>query len=496
MPRDRRLPPSVRLNLRRANTGNPIMPAARFLVLFGCLAWLGVSTIHAGEALSTAVEKHLGNAVDIAGHPVKTRLLVDAMATAHVPGVSIAVIRDGRLAWTGTYGVTDAAGKAITAETVFQAGSISKSIAALTVLRLAGADKVSLDAPVNTYLKRWTLPDSDVGKASDVTLRRLLAHMAGTNVHGFPGYDRDSPVPTLVDILDGKPPANTPPVRITGKPGAAWSYSGGGYVIAQQVVDDVTGHSFADWSATQWMQPAGMSHSRFGLPPGSSIALGHDAQGKTVTGGYHLYPEQAAAGLWTTPSDLARALIALRHSLKGDPGALLPTALAEVVLKPLLPGHSVGFDTGGGTTRWIAKGGDTEGFAGYLVFYPETGNGAIVTTNGAQGSTLAQDVVRAIATAERWPDFHARTRHATPISGDLLERLPGTYVYRQTNRFTIARQGNVLTMASPGETPERLYRDVNGEYFTLSQDVAFVFDETATSGHIKADVIDFPFRKE
>lgn len=457
-----------------------------------------IPATRAQESLATAVEQHLVPAVKIVGKPASERRLADAMETMHVPGISIAVLRDGRLVWAHAYGLTAAGGKRVTPETPFQAGSISKSVAALAILKLASTGEVSLDAPVNAYLESWKLPDSSVGKAQDVTLRRLLAHTGGTNVHGFPGYRRGGPVPSLGEILDGTPPSRTPPIRITSKPGAAWQYSGGGYVIAQQLVADVTGTRFADWAANAWLRPAGMTSSSFDEPygPKDGVTLGHGADGVAVAGDYHLYPEAAAAGLWTTPSDLGRALIALRRSIKGEQGALLPQAMARLVLEPVLPGHAIGFDVGGKADRWIAKGGDTEGFAGYLVFYPESGNGAVVMTNGAQGATLARDVMRAIAISEKWPDFGPRVRHSTPIPKTLLDRLPGTYTYRESNHFTIAREGASLTISSPGEQPERLHRDRSGKFFTLSQDVAFVFDTTTGAGKIELGDSAIAFRKE
>jgi CubicO group peptidase (beta-lactamase class C family) len=442
-------------------------------------------------------ETRLGPAVEIAGRPSPARTLAEAMAAMHVPGVSIAVIENKRIAWAKGYGVADAGGAAITTDTRFQAGSISKPIAALAILRLVAEGKLSLDTPVNRWLEGWKLPDGAAGSASGVTLRRLLSHTAGTSVRGFPGYAIGGPVPLLSDVLDGRAPANTDPVRIVAAPGAAWRYSGGGYAVAQKVVEDVTGQRFATWAAGGLLVPAGMTASSFD-PPGVTLhALGHGADGATVPGGYHLYPEMAAAGLWSTPSDLARALLALGAAIDGRPGTILPAAIARIVLEPVKPGHSVGFDTGGTPdARWIAKGGDTEGFAAYLVYYPARGQGAVVMTNGAEGATLARDVIRSLAGAYGWPDFRARVRQAAAISPALRESLPGTYVYRKADSFTITRTGEGLSIASPGEASEALYRDPSGEWFTQSQDVAFVFDPDAAGGHIQSGDTAIPFRKK
>lgn len=444
-----------------------------------------------------AVETRLGQAVEIEGRPAATRTLTEAMAAAHSPGVSIAVIEAGRIAWAKGYGVLDADGGPVTADTLFQAGSISKSVAALAILRLAAEGRVSLDEPVNTYLTSWKLPDGTAGAASAVTLRRLLSHTAGTSVRGFPGYAIDGPVPSLREVLDGRAPANTQAVRIVAVPGAAWNYSGGGYAIAQQVVEDVTGRRFADWSIGAWLAPAGMSASGFEPPRDAPLASGHGADGAKVPGGHHLYPEQAAAGLWSTPTDLARAMLALGAAIAGQRDAILPSTVARMVLEPIKLGHSVGFDTGGtAEARWIAKGGDTEGFAAYLVYYPSRGEGAVVMTNGAQGSSLARDLIRSIANVYRWPDFRARVRQAMPIPPALLQRLPGTYSYREDGSFTITRTPEGLSIGSPGEMPEALYLDPSGDWFTLSQDIAFVFDAGAPTGHIQAGDTAIPFRKK
>jgi CubicO group peptidase (beta-lactamase class C family) len=329
------------------------------------------------------------------------------MRALNVPGVSVAVIRHGRLTWTHGYGLTDLDGHPVTAFTRFQAGSISKSITALGILRMVAAGTLSLDRPVNDYLTGWQLPDGTQGSADTVTLRGLLSHTAGINVHGFDGYDRAVPVPTLGQVLDGRLPANTPPIRIVAAPGANYSYSGGGYEIAQQLVQDVSGKDFGHWAQEQILVPAGMSQSSF-FPPASDIphALGHTADGTTVAGGYHLYPEQAAAGLWTTPRDLARALLVLSTSLASKRGAALPAKVAQIVLIPVKPGASVGFDIGGtNAAPWVAKGGDTKGFAALLVFFPETGDGAVVMTNGEQGSVIADQLIHTIAAACHWPSI-------------------------------------------------------------------------------------------
>jgi len=459
------------------------------------LAMLGIgASAPSSDPRIDQLERDIVPAVLLKGAPVPHRSLTDAMAKAHVPGLGIAFIHGGQIAWTRSYGIACDDGAAVTARTRFQAGSISKSIATLGAMRLVDQKRVALDTDINRYLKTWKVPASDLAAGSPVTLRGLLSHTAGINGRAYPGYARGGPVPTLLQVLDGEPPANTVPVRITLKPGAQWSYSGGGYTIVQAMIGDVTGRPYASWMQSAVLNPLAMRDSGYAEPM-AAHACGHGNDGAQVPGGYHLYPAQAAAGLWTTPSDLARALIAVQRSLGGAKGALLSRATATTMLETVKPGHSIGFDVGGTpAARWFRKAGDTEGFAALAVAY-RNGDGVVVMPNGAGGSALAEDVVRSVARLYRWPDFRPRVREAIAPSDSALAAYPGTFIYDERARFDIVRKGNTLEIASPGETPETLYAASAREFFTLSQDVSFVFDGP-DSGHIRLGSNLIPFRRQ
>ena len=176
--------------------------------------------------------------------------LSERMAALHVIGVSIAVIHHGTIEWAQGFGVMSVGGQPVTGETLFQAGSISKPVAAMAALHQVQVGKLSLDADVNSYLTSWKLPDEAVAGGKPVTLRELLTHTGGTTVHGFPGYATDAPVPSLVQVLNGEKPANTPAIRIETAPGTKWNYSGGGFTIMQQVMVDVTKEPFRSCCTT------------------------------------------------------------------------------------------------------------------------------------------------------------------------------------------------------------------------------------------------------
>src|SRR5689334_7215944 len=259
------------------------------------------------------------------------------MAQRHVRGLSLAIIKDGRIAVARGYGVVDDVSQApVTTATLFQAGSISKPVSALGALHLVEAGTLSLDADVNTKLTSWKVPDNQFTGTEKVTLRRLLSHSAGLTVHGFPGYDVSARVPTLVQVLDGAPPANTAPIRVDTTPGAIWRYSGGGFTVMQQMVIDVTGQPFAQFLQKTVLGPIGMTNSSFQQPLPNDLAVrtaaGYYADGTPVRGRWHVYPEIAAAGLWTTPTDLAKWAIEVQETLAGRGHGVISPAMARQYL--------------------------------------------------------------------------------------------------------------------------------------------------------------------
>ena len=210
--------------------------------------------------------------------------------------VGAAVIRDSSLAWSHVAGGEP--------DRLFQAGSISKPVTALVALELAARGRLDLDGDVNGQLTSWHLPGPH-----RVSLRQLLGHTAGTGVPFFPGYPQGAPVPALRQVLDGVPPSATAPVRAGPAARGSFRYSGGGYAIVQQLIADATGMPFEEAAAAAVLHPCGMTRSTFAQPLPASLrpaAARHD---------WRVYPEAAAAGLWTTPGDLARYVCAIQAAL-------------------------------------------------------------------------------------------------------------------------------------------------------------------------------------
>src|SRR5262249_827570 len=261
------------------------------------------------------------------------------MSFYKVPAVSVAVINEYKIEWAQAWGVTESGGRdQVSSDTLFQAGSISKAVGAMGAMHLVQEGKLSLDANVDQELKSWKIPKNQFTGSKAVTLRELLSHSGGTTVHGFPGYDVHAPIPSLLQVLDGVPPANTAPITVETAPGGGWQYSGGGYEIIQQMMIDQTGLPFPEYMRTKVLEPLDMNHSTFQQPLPVALqgqaAGGTVANGAEVSGKWHVYPEMMAAGLWTTPSDLAKFAIALMNTTRGLNNPVISAATGSQMLTP------------------------------------------------------------------------------------------------------------------------------------------------------------------
>lgn len=384
-----------------------------------------------------------------------TATLMQRMRHYHSPGVSIAVINRSRLEWARGFGVREAGARdSVTHRTLFQAASLSKPIFAMGVMRLAQDRRLDLDRDVNAYLKSWKVPPSE-GWQPVVTLRQLLSHSAGTTVHGFPGYLRAESLPTLVQVLDGDGPANTSPVRVNLLPGTQLRYSGGGTTVAQQLVIDVVGRAFPEVMREVVLDPVGMANSTYAQPLPDSLApyaaTAHPWKARPVEGQWHVYPEMAAAGLWTTPSDLARAGIELQRALAGEPSRLLSPKTAKELLTPqptLQDQIGMGFFLeGAGDSARFHHAGWNEGFVATMTVYRKGGYGAVVMLNSNEGVDMLSEIMRAIAREYKWPGYVEERRPATAVPVSALKRYLGRYASATGLRFVVSEEAGTLSLA-------------------------------------------------
>jgi CubicO group peptidase (beta-lactamase class C family) len=364
------------------------------------------------EARIARVEQGLSPAIRVKEGP--TWSLEERMARHKVPGLSIAVIEEFEIAWAKGYGVRDASGAdPVTPETLFQAASISKPVAAAAALRLVQDGVLDLDENVNRRLSSWKVPENEFTVEEKVTLRRLLSHDAGLTVHGFRGYAPGEPVPDILQVLDGVEPANSDPIRVDKLPGSGFRYSGGGYTVLQLLLEESTGRPLPDLVEDMILRPTDMTHSSFHKPlPPELEALttaAHDHAGAPFAGHQFLEGGSTCCGLWTTPSDLARFALAVVAAARGDEEALLDPELARAMITPQVDDRmGLGFAIERrGETLYFSHGGGNPGFRCYLILQPDEGYGAVVMTNGTGGGTLAREVLFSIAREYGWSGFLA-----------------------------------------------------------------------------------------
>jgi len=348
-----------------------------------------------------AIENGLLKAVVVKGAAGQQHSLEDRMAFYNVPGVSIAVVREGKLHWARGYGIANTQTQSpITTTTLFQAGSISKPIAALAVMKLMEEGKVDLDTDVNEYLQGWKLEENEFTADKKVTLRRLLTHTAGTTVHGFPGYTQTDTFPSLIEVLNGE--GNTPPIYVDTPPDSIWRYSGGGYTIMEKVVEEVSGMPLEAYMAAHILEPLGMENSTYAQPLPeqyhAQASAAYDGQGELYEGLWHNYPEQAAAGLWTTPTDLAQYYTAIQGVLGGTQKSILSKETIELMLTEHRDNWGLGPSVRGeGDSLRFGHSGKNAGFTNNMFGFAYLGSAFIIMTNADNGGELMTEIVRAIS---------------------------------------------------------------------------------------------------
>ena len=336
--------------------------------------------------------------------------LMELMEKYRVPAVSIAVIRDFEVHWAKAYGIADTeSGEAATVQTLFQAASISKPVAAMAVLKAAQEGLFAMDDDINGLLSSWEVPASRYTAELPVTPRGLTSHTAGFgDGFGFPGYFPDKPVPTVVQILNGEDPSNVGPVRMDKAPMQAMAYSGGGVTIMQLALEDVTNTPFADYVRGAVFEPIGMQSSTFEqpltTPPDDLVARAHNGRGRAMRAKWKVYPELAAAGLWTTPTDLAKFVVEIQHSVYGRSNRVLDRHTVQEMLNPVGVGDfAVGFEVKREGDGWyFFHTGSNWGFRNLLVGHKLHGYGLVVMTNADRGGELREVIRHRVANAYGW----------------------------------------------------------------------------------------------
>jgi CubicO group peptidase (beta-lactamase class C family) len=379
------------------------------------------------------VENNLSGRVKING---KAYNLQERMAHFKVKGLSIAVIQNYKIVWAKGYGWADEKEKRpVTSQTLFEPGSISKSLNAVAVLKLVQDRKLDLYTDINTYLRSWKFPYDSLSKGKMITLANLLSHSAGLGVHGFPGYDRKDAIPKVTEVLDGKKPANTPAVRSEFEPGLKFKYSGGGTTISQLIITDVTNQPYDKFLYESVLKPIGMLNSTYAQPLQKEklkfAATGYYMDGREVPNKFHVYPEQGAAGLWMTPSDLCNYIIETQLAYQGKSSKVLNQEMTKLRLTPYLDESSAlgVFIEDRGGAKYFQHGAGNEGFRGQYYGSLEGGNGVAVFVNSDNG-TILFEVINSVAEVYKWKNFYfPESKNEITVPEGVLKTYEGVYIF-------------------------------------------------------------------
>lgn len=413
----------------------------------------------------------------------KTKTLSNQLEKYHTPGVSIAVINNGEIEWARGFGKRDlVSNQPVDINTLFEAGSVSKPVFALTVMRLYEKGVVDLDEDVNTYLKSWQVPKSGNWQPK-ITLRQLLSHTAGLTVHGFPGYLPSESLPSLPQILIGEAPANTPAVEVNILPGRTYRYSGGGTTVAQLAIQDLMNKALPDIADQELFQPLDLALSTYQQPLPYELekmaSTAYPYKGQPIYGRFHIYPEMAAAGLWTNPTELATLLIEVQKSIKGKSNLLKKETVEEMLAPQKVAKHiGIGFflESKGDSARF-GHGGWDEGFVTTVTAYKNLGMGAVIMVNSNEGFPIMDEIIRSIAQEYGWPDYvDSPPKFVTELEG--IEDYAGIYSGEQSE-VQVNVNGDLLTLQYENQDPITLRQTTSGEFRCdhLNLQVTFKYNE-------------------
>ncbi|MBD2757240.1 serine hydrolase [Spirosoma validum] len=469
--------------------------------LASCLNTFGQKTTYSKAVLAKIhqVEQHL--AANVRTPSDKDWTLQERLAYYRIPGISVAVIHNYQVEWAKAYGFADVAQQnPATSETRFQAGTLGQALNGVGMLTLVQDKKIDLFADINQYLTTWKFPYDSVTNGKKINTANLLSHTAGLPFLRFSGYTVNEVLPTIPQILDGHKPANSPAVRSRFAPDLRSLYSGGGLVITQQLLQDVTHQPYDQYMQERVLKPMGMIHSSFSQPPvqSSQLATGYDLDNNEIAGHYKLFPEQAAGGLWTTPTDLARYVVETQLAYRGNSSNVLTSDLTRLRLTPYVDSS---FAMGvqlitRGTERYFTN--ETYGAGFSAVYYGSltNGNGLVILANSDNASVnIIPELMNSIARVYNWPGFYnPTTRQTVSVPDSVLESYVGNYQLG-TTVFTVVREKNKLFERGTAnraelipETPTKFFfRNIDAEIEFVKDDAGNVVKRTMVYGGQKTE---------
>lgn len=411
----------------------------------------------------------------------------ERLAYYKIPGISVAVINNSEIEWARGFGYKDVSTREpVIQNTLFQAASISKVFTAITFMKLKEKNEIDLDADVNSYLKSWKVP-SNKDWQPKVTLRQLLSHTAGINVSGFGGYSIEEQIPTTVEILNGTYPANSLPVKSTIFPGKHARYSGGGFIVAQLILEDKFGQPFNTVMDKLVLSPLNLRSSTFEQPISKSkqhlTATGYVLDYQPVNGGCDIHPEMAAAGLWTTPMDLAKMILEIQKATQGKSDFISAKTANEMLTKQNTDATGIGigfwfYQNTSGDSLLFTHAGGNDGFQSLFFGYKNLGKGVVVMINSSNDYELMYEVIRSVAFEYNWPDKFIREIKNFDISDELLNEYEGKYSYDKDCEIIIKKDGSKLSLEMPSQYPIHLIAEGENKFYSEQLNIIVIFNKT------------------
>jgi CubicO group peptidase (beta-lactamase class C family) len=430
------------------------------------------------------VENKLCSPIMIEGAEQVFSTLAERMEWYKVPGVSIAVINNGKIEWAKGYGIREeGAVSPVDANTLFQAASISKSVSALGALHWVQKGALELDANINNFLKSWKIPDNEFTRSQPVTLRYLLCHGAGINGHSLGTYSRVEEIPTFLQMLDGIPPAKADSVRVVSEPQTEFRYSGSGYLIVCQALIDVIGDSFPKIMNEAVLKPVGMERSNylqsFEYDSAENVAAGHDEMGTVFEGYWQIMPNPAGGGLWSTPSELCLFAIEIQKALRGE-SSIISQELAEEMLTVHIGSYGLGLAIQGeGEDLAFSHGGDNRGYHNFLFAYAKRGQGIAVMTNAQNGAYLYQEILRSAAMVYDWPELKPSVISPKQLPLETLNSYTGRFIFNNVLPTEVTVENGHLKMLGDDGRIFVWYPDSDNHFIDLKTGwvLEFIFNE-------------------
>jgi CubicO group peptidase (beta-lactamase class C family) len=306
----------------------------------------------------------------------------------NVTGLGMALISNNKISKTSCFGFLEAGSEELICEnSIFSACSISKFLTSILVLKLNEEGVLDLDEDVNKKITSWKIPSNKFTQNKKVTLRSLLSHQSGiVDPQGsFGELKFNDDIPTITELLEGRTSYCNESIEVKYIPDSHFQYSDAGFCIIQQLIEDVTGKTFNVLIDEFIFKPLNMKNSTFEhVEKVRQLSSGHNKDGNVVDGNYPIYPYPAAAGLWTTPSDLAILVIELMNSLKGESKIGLSKSKIKEMISSQGCNEWVGlgiFLDNSGEKIEISSLGWGVGFQSMMISYPYQETGAVIMTN-------------------------------------------------------------------------------------------------------------------